>query len=153
MPDTERKPIFQIEASFLDYFITTILLIGSVIGVITFLVEIWFTGWKNVWFALFCVGAFFYIRRGVREFLLFDDKLIVTRPLLFSRKSDDVFFVSDIREVTFVNIKGRFGGPHMVIRCKKRMHESYGISFSRETLNEFRNALGGTGVLIINKGM
>lgn len=153
MPATERKPIFKIEASFSDYFITTIVLIGCAIGIIVFLIQIYFSGWKNIWFALLGVGAFFYFRRGVREFLLFEDKLVVTRPLLFSRNSDDIFYVSDIREVTFVNINGRYGGPHMVIRCKKRMHESYRIDFSTETLDEFRNALGGTGILIKNKGM
>jgi hypothetical protein len=57
-----------------------------------------------------------------------------------------------LKEVIFRRIKGRFGGPHIIIRSK-HINESYRIDFNEETLNKFKLTLTQLGIKVSSENM
>jgi hypothetical protein len=90
----------------------------------------------NLFLAIFCLVFTIQVIRTSKTFHLYSNRLIIRRPLFFSRKTDIVVNLNEIKEIIFRRIRGRYGGPHIIIKAK-RFNESYRIDFSNRILNEF----------------
>ena len=85
------------------------------------------------------------IMRVVKRFELYDRALVVKRPLTLTSKTDTVFSISQIKEVVFRKISGRFGGS-VVIVYSSVMDETYRINFPTKAIDEFITRLNELGI-------
>lgn len=101
---------------------------------------------------LFGIGAIIIcviqIMRVVKRFDLYDETLIITRPLSMTSKTDTVLKLNDIKEIIFRNISGRFGGPVIIIDSAV-MTETYNMNFSKNDIDQFELELNNLGVKTI----
>jgi hypothetical protein len=150
-----RKPVFRVkeEEGILVKIVVVSIVCGSISGMIYFLIMLYFTGWDNLVMFFICLMFFFTSRRGPKEFILYDDQLIVRQSLYSLKAVDDTFIISDIKELIFTTIRGKFGGPHIIIMCRKRMHETYRVSFRSDEIMGLKHAFKGAGILVKEKGL
>ena len=76
--------------------------------------------------------------RGFKVFFLYEDKIVVKRPLF--RLFDNTYKLSDVMEVEFNSIKGRFGGNVINIRTKytsNKQDESFRFNFKNNVTIDF----------------
>lgn len=133
----EKELMFETKLQFKDKFLAILQIILGLGLALIYLS----TMTKSQWGGQFFIASFFilFAIQGIRTtktFLLFQDKLIVKRPFFFTNSTDIVFKIDEIKEIIFRNIKGRFGGKHIIIKSKK-LNESYRIDFPEKTLGEF----------------
>lgn len=112
---------------------------------------------KSEWGAVLFICLFFFIWiiqaiRATKTFHLYADKLVIRRPFFFTTKSDQTFKIDELKEVIFRRIKGRFGGPHLIIRAK-RLNDDFRIDFGTEIRNQFTTQLARLGVKVSSENM
>ncbi len=92
------------------------------------------------------------IIRVVKRFDLYEQVLIINRPLSFTPKTNTVLKISDIKKITFRQIKGRFGGPVLIINSSK-LDETYRINFPENSIDEFETELNKLGIETVRDGI
>jgi hypothetical protein len=131
------KPIFESKLSLLDLLDGGFLIIIGLLGIIKFSFDFTNVGELEpllltiIFSALFIQGI-----RVIKTFILYEEKLIIRRPLTLTKKTDVVFQTSEIKEIIFRKIKGRFGGPHILIKSRSK-HISYRIGSKEREIKEF----------------
>ncbi len=90
--------------------------------------------------------------RVAKTFHLFADRLVIRRPFFFTTKTDQTFKIDEIKEVIFRRIKGRFGGPHLIVKAK-RLNDDFRIDFGTEIRNDFIAQLTKLGVKVSSENM
>lgn len=90
--------------------------------------------------------------RVVKRFELYEHVLIINRPLSFTSKTNTVLKISDIKKITFRQIKGRFGGPVLILNALKS-DETYRINFPESSIDEFEAALNKLGIETFRDGI
>ena len=153
MDNKSTEVLFETSLTWLDYLLSFVSLIFGATALFYFA----FTMTKSEWGAqlFMCVFFLIWIIQGVRvekTFHLFADKLIVRRPLSFTTNTDVIFNISELKEIIFRKVKGRFGGPHIIIKSK-RINESYRIDFNKDTLNKFNLTLTELGIKVLLENM
>ncbi|HYD22904.1 MAG TPA: hypothetical protein VEB40_15580 [Flavipsychrobacter sp.] len=101
---------------------------------------------------LFFMGWIIQAIRVAKTFQLFADRLVVRRPFSITTKTDRIFKVAELREVIFRNVKGRFGGPHLIIKAKK-FDDSFRIVLGEKRKNDFIDQLTKLGVKVSRENM
>ena len=94
-------------------------------------------------------GIIQFIRK-IKTFTLTHDELIIERPLFPFAKTK--FQTSKIKKIKFVNVKGRFGGRHLIIETSNQL-ESFRIEASKENIDNFEINLKALGIKPIREGM
>ena len=153
MEKNSNEILFETTLTWFDYLLSFLSLIFGAIGLFYFAIKMTKSEWGGQLFI--CVFFLIWIIQGVRgakTFHLLEDKLIVRRPLTFTTNTDITFNIADLKEVIFRNIKGRFGGPHIIIKSK-RINESYRIDFNKEKLNELNLTLSELGIKVSLENM
>ncbi len=74
--------------------------------------------------------------RKVKTFHLTNTELIIKRPLVPFHFAEHRFEISKIKEIEFINVQGRFGGPHLNI-VTADIAESYRIEITKEKIDRF----------------
>jgi len=97
------------------------------------------------------LGVIQFIRK-VKTFHLTNNELIIKRPLFPFQIAEHRFEISKIREIKFINVKGRFGGPHLNI-VTPDIAESYRIETTKERVDEFEARLRSLGLTPARDGM
>jgi hypothetical protein len=136
-----RSPIFETKLEFSDKLFATIQTILGLCGMTFFLSKLSKTEWG--WPLIIACFFFIWIIQGLsstKTIHLFSDRLVVKRPLFITNRADKSFKIEDLKEVVFRKVKGRFGGPHLIIRSR-RINESFRIDFSNEIITEFISKL------------
>ena len=100
---------------------------------------------------LITIGIIQFIRK-IKTFHLTDTELIIRRPLFPFALAEDRFQVSKMKEIEFIRVKGRFGGPHLNIVTSDRA-ESFRIAATKENIDEFEMKLKALGLLPIRDDM
>jgi hypothetical protein len=85
------------------------------------------------------------IMRVVKRFEVYDEALVIKRPLSMTSKTDTIFKINQIKEIVFRNITGRFGGP-VIIVYSSVMDETYRINFPKNSIDEFVSQLNELGI-------
>ncbi|TNE74862.1 hypothetical protein EP331_00560 [bacterium] len=136
MDNKINKPIFETNLTVFDKFLVIIQLGAGVLGIGYFSAKFTRDDWGGQIFIL-CFFAIWIIQviRVAKTFHLYQDRLIIKRPFFFTKKTN----------VIFRKIKGRFGGPHIIIKAK-RLNESYRIDFSNFVLDDFITQLQKLGI-------
>lgn len=148
-----NQPLFETRLSFWYKFFHLLVILFLFIVIVTILSITTSTSWvERILFILFLSFWIIQIIRASKTFHLFSDKLIVRRPLFFSKRTDVVFKLAEINEVIFRRIKYKFGGPHIIIKSKSRS-ESYRIDLSDETLNQFITSLSESGLKVSTENL
>ncbi len=88
------------------------------------------------------------IMRVVKRFELYDKTLIISRPLSMTSKTNTVLKLTEIKEIIFRNVSGRYGGPVIIVDSSV-MTETYRMNFSKNEINEFEKELNKVGVKTI----
>jgi hypothetical protein len=107
---------------------------------------------------LLTVGWTFIVLGGVqfatkvKTFHLTNTELIIKRPLVPFHFGEHRFQISKIKEIKFINVPGRFGGPHLNI-VTADIAESYRIETTKEKIDEFEIQLQSLGLAPIRDGM
>ncbi len=132
-----ETPLFETTLTWLD----KLLAIGQIAlgfwGLIYFASQLTKSSWGGQLFlCFFFVILIVQAIRVAKTFHLYADKLIVRRPFFFTTKTDQTFKIDELKEVIFRRIKGRFGGPHLIIRAK-RLSDTFRIDFGTEIRNDF----------------
>lgn len=137
MDNKINKTIFETNLTVFDRFLVIIQIAAGVLGIVYFSAKLTRDEWGSQIFIL-SFFAFWIIQviRIAKTFHLYHDRLIIKRPFFFTEKTNVIFMTADIKEVIFRKIKGRFGGPHIIIRAK-RLNGSYRINFSNSVLDDF----------------
>lgn len=143
-----QTPIFQTTTTWMDRFSVLIQLILA-IGITVF----WFLKTSKIeWGSILFLYVFIsiWVIQALRSnivFRLFSDRLEVNRPFFFISPKPKVFPVTELKEVIFRRVKGRYGGPHVIVYSKE-LDDSYRIDFSKETMSDFVNRLTDLGVKV-----
>ena len=112
---------------------------------------------KEDWVGKLFICFFFFIWivqaiRVTKTFHLFADRLVIRRPFFFTTKTDQTFKIDELKEVVFRGIKGRFGGPHIIIRAKLH-NDAFRIDIGTEIRNIFIAQLTKLGVKVSTENM
>ncbi|MBC7863038.1 MAG: hypothetical protein IAF38_08685 [Bacteroidia bacterium] len=139
--EDSSKVLSEIKASSFDNIIGAFQFIGGIAGIIYVANQMT----KNSWGGQLSIIIFLIILaiQGLRSsitLLILKDKLIIRRPLLLTSKTDVSFKTPEIKEVVFSKVKGRFGGPHIIIKSR-RDNISYRIAGSDMVLSSFIETL------------
>jgi hypothetical protein len=120
-------------------------------GVVLIIKSHWdsISSWIGV--VIIIVSVIQVIRR-VKQFVLFTDKLIITRPLFPFHLADINYKLNEIKEVKFHKIKGRFGGSFVTIRSVT-LDGSYLIASDKESIDYFEMQLQKLGIKTIRDGL
>ena len=150
MTDYNNQPIFKTSLTLFEVFIGFVLFIFGFCLFLYFLLnlqkgELGFQLFVLIFSLILLIQAI----RTTKTFLIFDDKIVIRRPLTLTNKTDVVFKLDDLKEIIFRNIKGRFGGPHLIVISNKNTI-SYRINSDKEVINEFINTLNRKGIKITN---
>lgn len=138
--------LFETRLTKFDKFLVLVYLVAGTIGLIFSVVHLLFKQWGICLFI--CTVLILQMIQAIRvakTFHLYSDRLVVKRPFFFSDKTDHVFKVSQLKEVRFRDIKGRFGGPHLIVRSVG-LHESYRIDMKEEDVSRFITSLTYLGI-------
>ena len=100
---------------------------------------------------LITIGTIQFIRK-IKTFHLTDTELIIRRPFFPFPLAEDRFQVSKVKEIKFIQVKGRFGGPHLNIVTADRV-ESFRIETAKENIDEFEVKLKSLGIQPIRDGI
>lgn len=100
---------------------------------------------------LITIGTTQFVRK-IKTFHLTDTELIIRRPLFPFALAEDRFLISKVKEIKFIRIKGRFGGPHLNIVTSDQA-ESFRIAATKENIDEFEMKLKALGLLPIRDDM
>lgn len=146
MADKINKRIFKTNLTVFDIFLVIIQLVAGILGIGYFSATATWNEWGGQIFILcFFILWIIQVIRVAKTFHLYSDRLIIKRPFFFTEKTNVIFMTVDIKEVIFRKIKGRFGGPHIIIKTKK-LNASYRIDFSNSVLEDFINQLQRLGI-------
>ncbi len=97
------------------------------------------------------IGIIQFIRK-IKTFQLTDSELIVKRPLFPFAIAEERFKISKVKEIKFINIKGRFGGKHINVETSDKIG-SFRIETAPENIDEFEENLKARGITPIRDGM
>jgi hypothetical protein len=100
---------------------------------------------------LVIIGTIQFIRK-VKTFHLTKTELIIKRPLFPFSLAEQRFLISELKEIKFINIKGRFGGPHLNIITTETA-ASYRIEVSKDKIDNFEAHLLALGLHPLRKDM
>ncbi len=102
-----------------------------------------------------CLFFIIYIVQAIRvakTFHLFEDKLIIRRPFSFTNKTDQTFKIELIKEIIFRRIRGKFGGPHLII-IGKGINAGFRIEIETQERNDFIKCLTKLGIKVSSENM
>lgn len=99
----------------------------------------------TVGWILIIIGGIQLIRK-IKTFHLTNTELLIKRPLFPFSIAEHRFEISEIKEIRFVNIIGRPGGPHLNIVTGDRA-ESYRIETTKENIDKFEINLRALGLI------
>lgn len=102
-------------------------------------------------FGLVIIGLIQFLRK-IKTFHLTENELTIRRPLFPFKIAQEYFPLTEIQEVKFNRIKGRFGGPHLSVFSKSK-NGSYRIETAKENIDRFETELKKVGVKTIRIGM
>jgi hypothetical protein len=94
-------------------------------------------------------GIIQFIRK-IKTFTLTPEELIIERPLFPFTKTK--FQISKIKKIKFVNVTGRFGGPHLIVETSNQL-ASFRIGVSKENIDNFEINLKALGIESIREGL
>jgi hypothetical protein len=97
------------------------------------------------------IGGIQFIRK-VKTFHLTNTELVIKRPLFPFPIAEHRFEISKIREIKFINVNGRFGGPHLNI-VTPDIAGSYRIETTKGKIDEFETRLKSLGLTPIRERM
>lgn len=144
MEQTNATPLFETSLSRQDkvfFALQTLLSLAVFIKALSLFTETdW--GWP-LFLALFAVGLFIQGILIAKTFHLYADRLVVRRPLFFTRKTDRSFPIAEIKELLFKKLKG----PYLHIKLK-RSEASYQLGFDADTRATFITHLEALGLKV-----
>lgn len=131
------KLVFASKLTFSDIAEGCFFILLGLFGVVKFSLEI--TNDSKFGQITLIIFFIFLVIQGIRvakTFLLYEEKLVVRRPLTLTTLTDIEFPTCEIKEVVFKRIKGRFGGQHILIKSRSK-YISYRIECSNKEIKEF----------------
>lgn len=143
-----QTPIFETTTTWMDRFSVLIQLILAIGITIIWFLKTSKIEWGSILFLYVFISI--WVIQALRShivFRLFSDRLEVNRPFFFISPKPKVFPVTELKEVIFRRVKGRFGGPHVMVYSKE-LDDSYRINFPKSTMNDLVNCLTGLGVKV-----
>lgn len=90
--------------------------------------------------------------RKIKTFHLTKTDLIIKRPLFPFKIAHEIYPLTEIKEIKFNNIKGRFGGPHIIVDSKNK-NGSYRIHTTKNSIDKFERKLSKLEIKTIRIGM
>ena len=133
--------MFETKLTFWEKFFSAIHLIGGFVGVIYFMFQ--FTTESILIAGIFLFLAIQGFRSNV--FILNTGELIIRKPWPIQLTKDIRFRNNEIERIIFRRIKGRFGGPHIVIKSKKK-DISFRINWNEQKVDDFSSIADKLGV-------
>tara|TARA_R110002049_G_scaffold305799_1_gene503286 strand:- start:56 stop:496 length:441 start_codon:yes stop_codon:yes gene_type:complete len=90
--------------------------------------------------------------RKIKTFHLTRTELTIKRPLFPFIIADENYPLTEIKEIKFNKIKGRFGGPHLIVHSKNK-NGSYRIQTTNDNIDKFETELKKLNITTTRIGM